>query len=86
MLSENTPWGLDVPLGPSEPEEVRRYWRQRWRTVVEQIPTSAEATREAPFREATLLRHCRLVKGAEIGSWDAAIWLSAGGVREGKPI
>ncbi|MZD19176.1 MULTISPECIES: PIN domain-containing protein [Streptomyces] len=76
-LQENTPWGLDLPLGRSEPEEVRRTWRQRWRTVVEQIPTSAEAMREALFREANLLRPCRLVKGAKVGSRDAAIWLSA---------
>ncbi|MGW7641306.1 PIN domain-containing protein [Streptomyces decoyicus] len=76
-LREYTPWGLEVPIGPSEPEEVRRYWRQRWSTVVEEIPTSSEAMREALFREANQLRPCRLVKGVKIGSRDAAIWLSA---------
>ncbi|MGJ3558889.1 PIN domain-containing protein [Streptomyces sp. INA 01156] len=76
-LRETTPWGLDVPLGPSEPEEVRKHWRLQWGTVVEVIPTSPQAFQEAAFREANQLRPCRVVKGLKIGSRDAAIWLTA---------
>ncbi|MFF4399362.1 PIN domain-containing protein [Streptomyces sp. NPDC001480] len=76
-LREVTPWGLDVPLGPCEPEEVRKHWRRQWGTVVEVIPTSPQAFQEAAFREANQLRPCRVVKGLKIGSRDAAIWLTA---------
>ncbi|MFC4504082.1 MULTISPECIES: PIN domain-containing protein [Streptomyces] len=76
-LREATPWGLDVPLGPCEPEEVRKHWRRQWDTVVEVIPTSSQAFQEAAFREANQLRPCRMVKGLKIGSRDAAIWLTA---------
>lgn len=76
-LREATPWGLDLPLGPCEPDEVRKSWRQRWGTVVDVIPTSAEALREAVFREANGLRPCKPATKVKTGGRDVAIWLSA---------
>ncbi|MBX9365662.1 PIN domain-containing protein [Streptomyces sp. WAC04114] len=76
-LREATPWSLDLPLGPSQPDEVRQSWRQRWATVVDVIPTSAEALREAVFREANGLRPCKPETKLKTGGRDVAIWLSA---------
>ncbi|WP_178798511.1 PIN domain-containing protein [Streptomyces sp. MNU77] len=57
-------------------ERVREHWRKQWASVVEVVPTSGEALREAAFREANALPPCR-EDGKKIGSRDAAIWLSA---------
>ncbi|MGV9503838.1 PIN domain-containing protein [Streptomyces sp. NPDC003642] len=76
-LREVTPWSLDPPLGPCELDRVRESWRQRWATVVDVIPTSAEALREAVFREANSLRPCKPETKVKTGGRDVAIWLSA---------
>ncbi|QOV40194.1 DUF4935 domain-containing protein [Streptomyces ferrugineus] len=76
-LRQATPWGLEVPIGLCETDSIREHWRDRWSEVVETIPTSNEALREAAFREANCLPPCKTSKGAKTGSRDAAIWLSA---------
>ncbi|WP_030570887.1 PIN domain-containing protein [Streptomyces aureocirculatus] len=76
MLRRTTPWPIDVSLGPCKLDGVRAYWRSTWREVIETIPTSEEALREAAFREANALPPCKTSKGEKTGSRDAAIWLS----------
>ncbi|MEV5877999.1 PIN domain-containing protein [Streptomyces sp. NPDC052101] len=76
-LQHATPWLMDVSLGECELDGVRAYWRSTWREVIETIPTSEEALREAAFREANALPPCKTSKGEKTGSRDAAIWLSA---------
>ncbi|GAB2835817.1 hypothetical protein GCM10027073_74220 [Streptomyces chlorus] len=76
-LRETTPWSLGSPLGPCEPNDVRKDCRERWSTVLDVIETSYSAFREAAFREANCLPPCKIHKSEKIGSRDAAIWLSA---------
>ncbi|MEU0414314.1 PIN domain-containing protein [Streptomyces griseorubiginosus] len=61
-------------------ERLRKHWRDQYLTVVEELPTSEYALREAVFREANALPPCKETDGgrsAKVGSRDAAIWLSA---------
>jgi hypothetical protein len=58
-------------------------WRQKWLDVVDVIPTSQHALRQALIREANLLPPCKQVTinaggdTQKIGGRDAAIWLTA---------
>jgi hypothetical protein len=76
-LREETPWGLEVAIGECAEARVRDHWREKWSSVVEEIPTSAEDLREAAFREANCLPPCKEAKGGKTGFRDATIWLSA---------
>lgn len=79
-LAEATPWEYQTPLAPAAPDNVREHWRTEWRNVVDVIPTSETALREAAFREANGMAPCKTQDGgrsAKTGFRDAAIWLSA---------
>ncbi|MEU9575103.1 PIN domain-containing protein [Streptomyces massasporeus] len=79
-LAEVTPWQHQSSLAPAAPDNVREHWRVQWRSVVDVIPTSETALREAAFREANGLAPCKVQEGgrsAKTGFRDAAIWLSA---------
>ncbi|MGY3199727.1 PIN domain-containing protein [Streptomyces sp. TE5632] len=77
-LRHAAPWhNLNVELGPAQPEQAREHWRSTWGNLVEVIPTSEKALRQALFREANLLAPCRESKNQKTGARDAAIWLSA---------
>jgi hypothetical protein len=58
-------------------DDIRIHWREKWGDIVQTIPTSDAALREAAFREANCLPPCKTSKGEKTGSRDAAIWLSA---------
>lgn len=75
-LREITPWKLGVDLEDSAENRIRDHWRTQWGTVLETIPTSDEALREAAFREMNRLAPCKEVKGVKTGARDTAIWLS----------
>ncbi|GAA4025438.1 hypothetical protein GCM10022232_83630 [Streptomyces plumbiresistens] len=75
-LASVTPWGLPIRLPDMDLERVREHWRRQWAGVVDVVPTSSEALREAAFREANVLPPCR-DDGKKTGARDAAIWLSA---------
>lgn len=75
-LASVTPWGLSVRLPDMDLERVREHWRRQWAGVVDVVPTSGAALREAAFREANALPPCR-DDGKKSGARDAAIWLSA---------
>ncbi|MFE2077127.1 PIN domain-containing protein [Streptomyces misionensis] len=75
-LDQATPWGLGYPLPKMELDRVREHWRKQWARVVDVIPTSEAALREAAFREANGLAPCK-DDGRKSGARDAAIWLSA---------
>lgn len=79
-LEDSTPWDYEVALGVCDLSRLRQHWRDRYLTVVEELPTSEGALREAAFREANALPPCKETEGgkpAKVGSRDAAIWLSA---------
>ncbi|MEU9875298.1 PIN domain-containing protein [Streptomyces phaeochromogenes] len=81
-LTRVTPWGVDVPLGPCDPERVREHWREQYAAVVEVLATSERALREGMVREANGLAPCKIMetesgKALKTGARDAAIWLSA---------
>ncbi|MGM9337556.1 PIN domain-containing protein [Streptomyces murinus] len=79
-LTEVTPWEYQARLAPAVPDNVREHWRTEWRSVVDVIPTSEAALREAAFREANGLAPCKIQEGGrstKTGFRDAAIWLSA---------
>ncbi|WP_424886521.1 PIN domain-containing protein [Streptomyces sp. SAI-126] len=75
-LAAVTPWGLPARLPDLDLERVREHWRKQWSSVVDVVPTSGEALRQAAFREANALPPCR-DDGKKTGARDAAIWLSA---------
>ncbi|MGJ3558881.1 hypothetical protein ACR6C2_07840 [Streptomyces sp. INA 01156] len=50
-----TPWPLDFEVGEDQLDDVRRYWRAQWLAVVEEVPTSENALRQAAYREANIL-------------------------------
>ncbi|TLS45652.1 hypothetical protein FE633_12805 [Streptomyces montanus] len=82
-LRQNTPWPLATRLPDYEPERLRQHWRDAYAAVVDVLPLSESALREAAFREANVLPPCKRleVKGStkpvKTGSRDATIWLSA---------
>ncbi|MGW2463920.1 PIN domain-containing protein [Streptomyces sp. NPDC001761] len=79
-LAQVTPWEFRTPLTPANPDNVREHWRTEWRNIVDVIPTSEAALREAAFREANGLAPCKIQDGGRAGKTgfrDAAIWLSA---------
>ncbi|MGC0334880.1 hypothetical protein RKD23_007957 [Streptomyces sp. SAI-170] len=79
-LEDATPWDFQATLPPCNLERLRQHWRDRYLTVVEMLPTSERALREALFREANALPPCKETDGGKstkVGSRDAAIWLSA---------
>ncbi|WP_438293861.1 PIN domain-containing protein [Streptomyces sp. HUAS TT7] len=76
-LNRVTPWRLEAEPRAFDPEEARRYWRQKYGELFEIIETSGDVARQALSREA----HCeKPAKGADAkakgGARDAAIWLS----------
>ncbi|MFF0092698.1 PIN domain-containing protein [Streptomyces canus] len=79
-LEDATPWDYNVVLPQCDLERLRKHWRDQYLTVVEELPTSEQALREAVFREANAMPPCKETEGgrtAKVGSRDAAIWLSA---------
>ncbi|MFF1847990.1 PIN domain-containing protein [Streptomyces sp. NPDC058217] len=80
-LNAVTPWGPDARPPQPDLERVREHWRKEYGAIVDVIPTSETALREAAFREANLLAPCKVVmvkdRPHKTGSRDAAIWLSA---------
>ncbi|WP_439082080.1 PIN domain-containing protein [Streptomyces sp. WL006] len=82
-LQRTTPWDLPA-LGDSDAEEVRKHWRDQLSRLVEVLPTSETALREAVYREANALKPASTEKHPDdrkkvrkIGARDVAIWLSA---------
>lgn len=79
-LKQATPWGSVGALLPCDTDRVREHWRTAWRSVVDVIPTSESALREAAFREANGLAPCKVHEGGrsvKTGFRDTAIWMSA---------
>ncbi|MEU2264946.1 PIN domain-containing protein [Streptomyces olindensis] len=78
-----TPWPVTAVVPPLELERFREHCRQQYRAVVNEIPTTESALREAAFREANVLPPCKTIvineRGKEVktGGRDAAIWLTA---------
>ncbi|WP_329446593.1 PIN domain-containing protein [Streptomyces canus] len=82
-LTEGTPWPIRVPLPQMNLQRFQDEWREKWLAVVDVIPTSEAALKQALMREANLLPPCKQVtineggERAKIGGRDAAIWLTA---------
>ncbi|GAA3918493.1 hypothetical protein GCM10023084_81300 [Streptomyces lacrimifluminis] len=82
-LTEGTPWPIRVPLPQMDLQRFQDEWREKWLDVVDVVPTSEAALRQALMREANLLPPCKQVtinEGGDtvkIGGRDAAIWLTA---------
>ncbi|MDX3127754.1 MULTISPECIES: PIN domain-containing protein [Streptomyces] len=82
-LTEGTPWPIRVPLPQMDLQRFQDEWRQKWLDVVDIVPTSEAALKQALTREANLLPPCKQVtinEGGDttkIGGRDAAIWLTA---------
>ncbi|WP_329228905.1 PIN domain-containing protein [Streptomyces canus] len=78
-----TPWPVTALLPPLELERFQQYWREQYLAIVDEIPTSETALREAAFRESNILPPCKAVainEGGDdmkTGGRDAAIWLTA---------
>ncbi|HEY9326709.1 MAG TPA: PIN domain-containing protein [Streptomyces sp.] len=79
-LKKLTPWELDARLEDGNPAMVREHWRDRYGVVVDTVPTSERALREAAVREANGLAPARIDTGAsrsvKTGYRDAAVWMS----------
>ncbi|MFG2604832.1 PIN domain-containing protein [Streptomyces sp. NPDC048514] len=75
-LASATPWEQGITLPAMDMERVREHWRKLWSRVVDVVPTSETALREAAFREANRLPPCK-DDDRKAGARDAAIWLSA---------
>ncbi|KUO00077.1 PIN domain-containing protein [Streptomyces caeruleatus] len=82
-LTEGTPWPIRVPLPQMDLQRFQEEWREKWLDVVDLVPTSEAALKQALIREANLLPPCKQVTineggdTAKIGGRDAAIWLTA---------
>ncbi|WP_432001615.1 PIN domain-containing protein [Streptomyces sioyaensis] len=88
-LTKATPWPLGE-LAQEDAERVREHWRSEYQKVVEVIPTSENALREAMRREANGEAPCKISprgsgKAEKVGGRDAAIWLSVVEYAEGHP-
>lgn len=82
-FKQATPW-LVTPdrIEQLELERFQQHWRQQYLAVVDVIPTSEKALREATFREMNVLPPCKAIAISEhetvkTGGRDAAIWLTA---------
>jgi hypothetical protein len=78
-----TPW-LVIPnrVEQLDLERFQQHWRDQYLAVVDEIPTSETALREAAFREMNVLPPCKSIAISEhekvkTGGRDAAIWLTA---------
>jgi predicted nucleic acid-binding protein len=82
-LKEQTPWQMRVTLPQMDLQRFQEEWRRRWLDVVDVVPTSEAALKQALIREANLLPPCKQVTVSaggdteKIGGRDAAIWLTA---------
>ncbi|WP_329059321.1 PIN domain-containing protein [Streptomyces sp. NBC_01453] len=80
-LRKLTPWGGIPQLADRDLEGIRDYWRKQYESVVDIVPTSENALRQAAFREANGLAPSKTAstgsKSVKTGYRDAAIWLSA---------
>ncbi|WP_329266758.1 PIN domain-containing protein [Streptomyces sp. NBC_01451] len=77
-----TPWRVVTHLPPLDLERFQQHWRDQYLEIVDEIPTSETALREATFREANVLPPCKAIVVNErdkvkTGGRDAAIWLTA---------
>lgn len=74
-LKDGTPWPIRVTL----PRMDLQRFQDEWRDVVDVVPTSEAALKQALMQEANLLPLCKRVAineggdTAKIGGWDAAI-------------
>ncbi|MEB8342569.1 PIN domain-containing protein [Streptomyces endophyticus] len=75
-FARHTPWNPRTHLDDADSDRVREYWRAVYDTVVETLPPSPTAMRDALYREANALPPCRQGK-AKKGARDALIWLTA---------
>ncbi|MFI1683898.1 PIN domain-containing protein [Streptomyces sp. NPDC020794] len=80
-LRKLTPWSGVPELGECDLDRVREHWRREYGSIVDVIPTSEEALREAAFREANGLAPSKIAssgsKSVKTGYRDVAIWMSA---------
>ncbi|GAA3299100.1 hypothetical protein GCM10020295_36420 [Streptomyces cinereospinus] len=81
-LQRATPWELPGMMTARNPERVREHWRAAYRGIVNVIPTSDAALREAALREANALPPASKAekaggRGPKSGYRDVAVWLSA---------
>ncbi|WP_055530601.1 PIN domain-containing protein [Streptomyces graminilatus] len=77
-----TPWQTAALLPPLDLERYRQHWRLQYLEIVDEIPTSEYALREAAFRESNVLPPCKAIvinerDKVKTGGRDAAIWLAA---------
>lgn len=77
-----TPWQVAALLPPLDLERFRQHWRAQYLDIVDEIPTSETALREAAFRESNVLPPCKAIvinerDKVKTGGRDAAIWLTA---------
>ncbi|MGW7047011.1 PIN domain-containing protein [Streptomyces avermitilis] len=82
-LKEGTPWQIRVTLPQMDLQRFQEEWRRKWLGVVDVVPTSEAALKQAMIREANILPPCKQVTVTaggdteKIGARDAAIWLTA---------
>ncbi|MFF0134220.1 PIN domain-containing protein [Streptomyces mirabilis] len=82
-LKEGTPWQIRLTLPQMDLQRFQDEWRRKWLDVVDIVPTSEAALKQALIREANLLPPCKQVTvnaggdTEKIGGRDAAIWLTA---------
>ncbi|MBK3627001.1 DUF4935 domain-containing protein [Streptomyces sp. MBT49] len=82
-LKDGTPWPIRVTLPRMDLQRFQDEWRQKWLDVVDVVPTSEAALKQALIREANLLPPCKQVTinaggdTGKMGGRDAAIWLTA---------
>ncbi|MEV7165859.1 PIN domain-containing protein [Streptomyces microflavus] len=79
VLRKATPWA-DVPHPKRWPaEHVRRHWREQYGSITDVMETSADAYKQAMYRETNLIAPCKTVNNGKdkTGARDAAIWLTA---------
>ncbi|MCZ4608872.1 PIN domain-containing protein [Streptomyces sp. Lzd4kr] len=82
-LKDGTPWPIRVTLPRMDLRRFQDEWRQKWLDVVDVLPTSEAALKQALIREANLLPPCKQVTinaggdTGKVGGRDAAIWLTA---------
>ncbi|WP_405893721.1 PIN domain-containing protein [Streptomyces sp. NBC_00104] len=78
-----TPWQVATLLPPLDLERFQQHWRDQYREIADEIPTSEAALREATWRESNILPPCKAIvvneRGEKVktGGRDAAIWLTA---------